>query len=96
MQVNPKIEYNEEDAGLTLDKPAPESVEKPESCDANDEADLVAAESQQKEVSVSGSQVISSPRALRQLRADDRLIVAGCMAAGLFSVVAVYILIVFL
>ena len=54
MQVNPKIQYNEEDPGLTLDNPGVEPAEKSvssdvqESNDTQDEADLLIAEQEQK------------------------------------------------
>ena len=96
MQANPKIQYNEEDAGLTLDNPTSEPTVKPESSDAQDEADLVAAEQKQNNITVKGTQVVSSPRQVMQKRKNDRLIVAGCMGAGVMSVVVVYALIVFL
>ncbi len=102
MQVNPKIQYNEEEAELTLDTPDVNPSEKPETSDIHDEADLIAAEKGQKEVkmpkrvSVKGSQVISSAGMVRQLRKNDRLIVAGCMVAGVMSVVMTYFFIVFI
>ena len=96
MQVNPNLQYSQEDAELTLDNSAVESASKLEPCDIKDETDLSEAEKDQKEVVVKGTQVISSPREMKQLRADDRLIVLGCMAAGVLSVILVYVLLVFL
>ncbi len=102
MQVNPKIEYNQEDAGLTLDIPEDKSILHAETSDIEDEADLVAVEKEQQQlekpqgVTVSGSQVISSPGMLRHLRKNDRLIAVGCMAAGVLSVVITYFAIIFM
>jgi hypothetical protein len=96
MQVNPNIQYNEEDAGLTLDNPITEPVEKVESSNAQDEADLITAEKEQKEVTVDRSQGISLLRQFVQSRKDDRLFAASCMAAGVISVVVVYFLAVFM
>lgn len=96
MQVNPKIQYNDEDAGLSLDNEFNESAAEQKSNDVQDEADLSAAEEHQKEVAVKGTQVISSPRGIKYSRIDDKLIVAGSMAAGVVSVVAIYVLVVFL
>ncbi len=94
MQVNPKIDYNQEDAGLTLENTGSQEEAKAESCDTQDEADLIKAESEQKPVTIKGSQVISSNRQAKQLRDNDRVIVASCMAAGVLSVVMIYALIV--
>ena len=96
MQVNPNIQYKEEDAGLTLDNQDTEPVKKVGINDTQDEADLITAEKEQREVTVKGSQVISSPRQFAQIRKNDRLIAASCMAAGVMSVVVIYFLLVFI
>lgn len=102
MQVNPQIQYNQEDAGLTLDVPEDKSIQQAKTSDTEDEADLVAVEKEQQELnkpqamSVRGSQVICSPGMLRQLRKNDRLIAIGCMAAGVISVVVTYFAIIFI
>ncbi len=96
MQVNPNIQYNEEDAGLTLDNPITEPVEKAESSDTQDEADLTTAEREQKEVTVNESQIISSLKQFIQSRKDDTLFVASCMAAAVMSVIVVYCVAVFM
>jgi hypothetical protein len=96
MQVNNNIQYNEENAKLTLDNPSTESDAELETSATQDEADLNAAENGQKEVIVNGTQVISSPRHIKYARVDDRLIVAGSMFAGVMFVVTVYMLLVFL
>ena len=96
MQVNPKVEYNEEDAGLSLENEFKEPTAEHESNDAQDEADLSAAEEHQKDVAVKGTQVISSPRGVKYSRIDDKVIVAGSMAAGVASVIIIYALVVFL
>ena len=96
MQVNPNIQYNEEDAGLTLDNPVTEPVKSVGSNDAQDEADLITAEKEQQEVTVKGSQVTSSLRQFVQNRKNDSLIAASCAAAGVMSVVVIYFLSVFL
>ena len=96
MQVNPNIQYNEEDAGLSLDNPIVKPVEKVESSDIQDEADLITAEKEQKEVTVDKLQGISLLKQFVQSRKDDRLFAASCMTAGAISVVAVYFLAVFM
>ena len=96
MQVNPDIQYNEDDAGLSLDEVSTKSGAVQSINDAQDEADLSEAEARQKDVVVNGTQVISSPRGIKYSRIDDKLIMAGSMAAGVFSVIAVYVLLVFL
>ncbi len=96
MQVNNNIQYNEEDAELTLDVPNTESDAELETSATQDEADLNAAENGQKEVVVNGTQVISSPRNIKYTRVDDRLLVAGAMFAGVMFVVTVYMVLVFL
>lgn len=102
MQVNPNIQYNEEDAGLTLDKPVAESVEKVESADPvasshdQDEADLITAEKKQKEVTVDKPPRYSFLKNFIQSRKDDRLFAASCMATGVVLVVVVYFMAVFM
>lgn len=96
MQVNPNIQYNEEDAGLTMDNPIAEPVEKVESNNAQDEADLVTAEEEQQEVTVDRVKSISLISQFLQSRKDDKLFAASCMAAGVISVVVVYFLAVFM
>ncbi len=96
MQVNPNIQYNEEDAELVLDIPNAESDSEVEKSVSQDEVDLNAAEKGQKEVVVSGTQVISSPRNIKYIRVDDRLILAGSMFAGVMFVITVYMALVFL
>ena len=96
MQVNPNIQYNEEDAELVLDVPNVESDSEVDESATQDEADLNAAEKVQKDVVVNGTQVISSPRNIKHTRGDDRLILAGSMLAGVAFVVAVYMVLVFL
>ncbi len=96
MQVNPNIQYNEEDAGLSLDNPTTKPVEKVESSDAQDEADLTTAEIEQKEVTVDKVQAFSSLRQFVQSHKNDTLFTASCMAAGVMSVIALYFLAVFM
>lgn len=101
MQSNPKIQFNQDEAELTLDKPDTKPPEKSESSDIHDEADLIAAEKEQKDdntkkVSVNGSQVISSPSMIPQLRKSDRSMLAGYTLAGVMSVVMTYFIIVFI
>ena len=102
MQVNPKIQYNDEDAGLTLDNPITEDksitepVEKVESNDAQDEADLTTAEKEQKPVVVEKPKKFLLLSQFVQSRKNDRLFAAGCMATGVISVVAVYFMAVFI
>lgn len=102
MQLNPKIQHDEDIAGLDFDNPDINPVQEPESSDTHDEADLIAAEKEQQEitktkkVTVSESQVISSPGMIKQFRKNERSIVAGCMLAGIMSVVITYFFIVFI
>ncbi|MFK7793988.1 MAG: hypothetical protein AB8B89_01440 [Gammaproteobacteria bacterium] len=103
MQVNPNIQYNEQDAGLTLDDPIVEPVEKAEntnpqveSSNAQDEADLIKVEEDQKVVAVNRLQSIALLKQFVQARKDDSLFVASCMAAGVISVIVIYFLIVFM
>ena len=96
MQVNPNIEYNQEDAGLKLDdQPAEQSV-MPESSEVQDEAELSAVEESQKDKAIKGTQVISSPRGIKYTRRDDKLIAASAMIAGVFAVITVYAALVFI
>ena len=90
MKTNANLQYNQDVAELTLDKLAVESEPKTDPSDIQDESDLVKAEKSQKEEVFRGTQVISSPRGMRELRKDDRFIVLGSIAAGVFSVIAVY------
>lgn len=96
MQVNPDIQYNQEDAGLSLDNEPIKQSAKQESSEAQDEADLSAVEENQKDVVVKGTQVISSPRGIKFSKRDDRFIVGGSMVAGVFAVIMVYIAVVFI
>ena len=106
MQVNPNIEYNKEDAGLTLDKPDVAPVENvssndvQESSDAQDEVDLITAEQEQKKnqknVKAEKKRVISVLEDFFQARKNDKYFTIGCMAAGVFSVVFVYFFAVFM
>ena len=96
MQINTNIQYNKEDAGLTLDNPSAEPVEKVEISGAQDEADLITAQQEQMEVTVNRSQGISLLSQFVQTRKDDKLFATICMAAGVISVVVVYFLAVFM
>ena len=103
MQVNPNVEYNKEDAGLTLDDANSKSVDQADSSDTKDEADLVAAENVQKTEkgqksvsSVKGSQVISTPMQAKQLKKDDRFIAASCMLAGVMCAVIAYFALIYI
>ena len=96
MQVNPDIQYNQEDAGLSLDNEPVEQSEKQESSEVQDEADLSAVEENQKDVVVKGTQVISSARGIKFSKRDDRLIVGGSMVAGVLAVIMIYIAAVFI
>ncbi len=91
MQVNPKIQYNEDDAGLTLDnpivEPVAESVDKVESINSQDEADLIAAESEHKEIIIEKSQKTSS---IFESHKNDRLFTFSYVATAVLSVIGVY------
>ncbi len=102
MQVNPKIQYNEEDPGLTLDNPVVEPAEKSvssdvqQSNDTQDEADLLIAEQEQKIDSVEKKRSLILIEEFFQSRKNDKYFAAGCMAAGVLSVVFVYFFAVFM
>lgn len=96
MQVNPKIQYNGEDEGLSLENPSIDHDQIQSSNDAQDENELLAAEEQQKDVVAIAepSRKISLKKQAMRLRKDDRMIVAGTMMAGVLSVVIIYMIIV--
>ena len=96
MQVNPNVEYNQEDAGLSLDNEPAEQSAMPESSAVQDETELSAVEKNQKDIAVKGTQVISSSRGIKYTRRDDKLIAVSAMIAGVFAVVIIYAALVFI
>ena len=96
MQVNPDIQYNQEDPGLSLDNEPVQQSASQNSSEVQDEADLSAVEKNQKDIVVKGTQVISSPRGIKYSKRDDKYIVGGSMLAGVFAVIMVYVAVVFI
>lgn len=96
MQAQPKVQNNSSENELSLDERFDETVVNTNSNGRQDEAELVAAEKIQAEKAIKGTQVISSPRGTLNTKKDKELYTIASIAAGVFVVVVIYAVLVFI